>query len=489
MKQTIITAMLTLVALTGQAQTKTATITGYSPALKEGTLVIGGAGTLLDVVDSVKAGHFTVNIPVEGLSVGSLFFVGEGCPNFTFPLMLKPDVTVNVTGTDCIYPLWKVESPIPEQQTLDRMTEQCRDIILEYIQTQEKQDREKSDSIELVYLKKEMDVLPSLPVDAASINILSNIARMPKNMKYFPYMEQLKDLEKTFAARAPKGLEAQLAELHNYVYAPNVLQVGDEAVDAELFDMQGNKHRLFEAFADGRYVLLDFWGIGCGPCRMSEPEMHEAYERMKAQVEIIGISQDDLTTWKNNDFSKSIVWKNWNDGMKGSSVNGIYCDMGAIPYYVLISPDKRIVWKAVGYNPGWFLGIADVLNGLGIKQDNSANYQFCVRQVNTDANATTIRFRYYGHKDYWFRIAKESYLEANGKKYRLTAANGITLDENNYPSVKATNATEGFQSNLTYSEFTLTFEPFESIPETFDYKEGDGPGAFVIRNIATSPDL
>ena len=158
--------------------------------------------------------------------------------------------------------------------------------------------------------------------------------------------------------------------------------------------------------------------------------------------------------------------------------------MGAIPYYVLISPDKRIVWKAVGYNPGWFLGIADVINETKIKQDNSANYQFCVRQVNADAKGTTIGFRYYGHKDYWFRIAKDSYLTANGKKYKLSAADGITLDENNYTTVKATNATEGFQSNLNYSDFTLTFEPFETTPEAFDFIEGDVEGAFVIRNIS-----
>ena len=484
MKKTIITTMLALVALMGQAQTKTATITGYSPALKDGTLVIGGAGTSWELIDTVKAGHFSLTVPVEELSVGGIACMGEGCPNFTLSLMLKPDVTVKVTGTDCFYPLWKVESPIPEQQTLNRMTEHCRDVIVEFIKIQENRDREKFDSIEMVYMKKEMDILSSLPVDAASISKLSNIARMPKNMKDFPYLEQLKDLEKTFAARAPKGYEAQLAELHNYVYPPKVLQLGDEAVDAELFDMQGNKHHLFEAFADGRYVLLDFWGIGCGPCRMSEPEMRVAYEQMKDKMEIVGINEDDVSTWKNNDFSKSIIWKNWNDGMKGSSVNGKYCDMGAIPYYVLISPDKRILWKAVGYNPGWFMGIADVINGLDVKQDNSANYQFCVRQVNADAKGTTIQFRYYGHKDYWFRIAKDSYLTANGKKYRLTTADGITLDENNYPKTKATNATEGFQSNLNYSDFTLTFEPFENIPSTFDFKEGDGEGAFVIRNIS-----
>ena len=63
-------------------------------------------------------------------------------------------------------------------------------------------------------------------------------------------------------------------------------------------------------------------------------------------------------------------------------------------------------------------------------------------------------------------------------------ADGITLDENNYPAVKATDATNGFQSGLNYSEFTLTFEPFETIPQTFDFKEGDGEGAFVIRNVS-----
>ena len=484
MKKTFITAILALVAMMGQAQTKTATITGYSPALKDGTLVIGGAGSSWEIVDSVKAGHFSLTVPVEELSVGGMACMGEGCPNFTLSLVLKPDVTVKVTGTDCFYPLWKVESPIPEQQTLNRMMEFCSDVIVELIQAQESRDRVKYDSIETVYMKKEMDILPSLPVDAASISKLSNIARVSKNMKDFPYIEQLKNLEKSFTARAPKGLEAQLAELHNYVYPPKVLHLGDEAVDAELFDMQGNKHHLFDAFADGRYVLLDFWGIGCGPCRMSEPEMRVAYERIKDKLEIVGINEDDVSTWKNNDFSKRIAWKNWNDGMKGSSVNGKYCDMGAIPYYVLISPDKRILWKAVGYNPGWFLGIADAINGLSIKQDNSANYQFIVRQVNTDANGTTVGFRYYGHKDYWFRIAKDSYLEANGKKYRLTTADGITLDENNYPKLKATDSTEYFLSDLSYTDFTLTFEPFESVPTTFDYKEGDGEGAFVIRNIS-----
>ena len=484
MKKTIITALLTLVAMTGWAQTKTATVTGYSPALKDGTLVLAGTGISGSVVDTVQSGRFAFTLPVEELSNGFLSLAGEGCPSFPLSLMMKPDVTIKLTGTDCIHPLWKVESPIPEQQTLNRMTEHCREAIVELIQTIQNRDRDKLDSIEMIYTKQQLDILPSLPVDAASLNVLWRISRMLINMKGFPYMEQLKDLEKSFAARAPKGFEDQLAEIHTYIYPPQVLQIGDEAVDAELFDMEGNTHHLLEGMTDGRYLLLDLWGIGCGPCRMAEPEMRVVYERMKDKLEIVGVCEDKISSWKSNDFSKRIVWKNWNDGKMGSSISSRYCDEGAVPYYILISPDRRIVMKKPGYYTGMFLGLADAINGLNIKQDNSANFELSIRKVEANANGTTVGFRYYSHKEYGFRIVKDSYLEANGKKYKVTVADGITLDENNYTTVKATDSTEYFLSDLNYSDFTLTFEPFETVPDTFDFKAGDGEGAFIIRNIS-----
>jgi len=481
-KKTIITMMLALVTMTGLAQTKTVTVTGYSPALKDGTLVLAGAGMSGTVVDTVQSGRFAFTLPVEELTVGTLFLEGEGCPDLTFFLMMKPDVTVKLTGTDCLYPLWNVDSPIPEQQTLNRITEHCRDVIKELIENEQNKDRDKLDSINMVFMKQEIDILPSLPVDAASLIVLWRISRPLKNMKDFPYMEELKSLEKSFAARAPKEFDNQLAEIHTYIYPPQVLQVGEEAVDVEIFDMQGNIHHLLEGLSDGRYVLLDFWSIGCGPCRMSEPEMREVYGRMKDKLEIVGINQDNLSTWKNNDFSKSIVWKNWNDGKMGSSVASRYCDVGAVPYYVLISPDKRIVWKAVGYQPGYFLGMTEAFNCP--KQDNSSNLGLVVRHVEANADGTKVSFRYYTKKGYWFRIAKDSYLTANGKKYKLTAADGIKLDVDNFPEVNDFTAKEDYIGEINYSDFTLTFEPFDTIPTTFDFIEGDVQGAFVIRNVS-----
>ena len=263
----------------------------------------------------------------------------------------------------------------------------------------------------------------------------------------------------------------------------HVLEIGEKYVDAELFDMQGNKHHLSEAFSNGHYVLLDFWNLGCGACRQSESELMEVYDRMKGKLEIIGINLDSISRWQNHEWSKKIVWKNWNDGkMWKGGIKSHYYDWNAVPFYVLLSPDGRILWEMAGYGAGCFLGIAEALNGP--KQDNYSSPQLAVRRIDSDANDTKVSFRIYCQKNLWFNIARDSYLMADGKKYKLTAADGIKLDENNTPQNKAYSVRVKYGLDINYCDFTLTFEPFETIPETFDFKEGDGEGAFVIRNIS-----
>ena len=263
----------------------------------------------------------------------------------------------------------------------------------------------------------------------------------------------------------------------------HILEVGEKAVDAELLDMQGNKHHLFEAFADGRYVLLDFWNLGCGACRQSESELLEVYERMKGRLEIVGINLDSIPRWQNHEWSKKIVWKNWNDG-KGykGGIKSHYFDWNFVPFYVLLSPDGRILWEMAGYGTGHFLGIADALNGP--MQDNYNNPNLVIRKVKTDVSGTTISFRYFTEKGYWFNIARDSYLTANGRKYKLTAADGIKLDENNTPQIKAYSVRVKYGIDINYCDFALTFEPFDTIPTTFDFKAGDGEDVFVIRNVS-----
>ena len=157
MKKHIIIALLALVAMTGWAQsTKTATVTGYSPALKDGTLVFAGTGSTSTVVDTVQAGRFAYTLPVVEFTESFLSFLGEGCPRSYTLIFLRPDVTVKVTGNDCLNPLWKVESPIPEQQTQNRLTEYCRDVRTEALQMDlANAPREKRDSVTLIWMQSQ----------------------------------------------------------------------------------------------------------------------------------------------------------------------------------------------------------------------------------------------------------------------------------------------------------------------------------------------
>ncbi|MBQ9285850.1 MAG: TlpA family protein disulfide reductase [Bacteroidaceae bacterium] len=484
-KKIIITALLALVAMAGQAQTtKMATIKGYSSALKDGTMAMSFIDMVAVASDTVENGHFTLTFPVEKLTECNLFLTGDGCPNFLKSIFVAPDVVVCTTGEDCLFPTWKVESSLPEQTTANQIAEHTRDALNEMLRMRlEGVPYEKEEVAYLEVLRKTLDLLPSLPVNAASLAALKDASYFARNTLGFPYTEQLKAVEQAYAERAPKGYESELAYIHSLVYPQHVVQPGEEAEDADLFDMKGNTHRIAEAFSGGRYVLLDFWSLGCGPCRMAEPEMREVYEQMKGKLEIVGINRDKPSAWRESDWSKKIVWPNWSDGKMGKGgIESRYCDNAAIPYYVLLSPEKRVVWKQRGYGLGMFFGMAAAINGP--RQDNSKDLSLAVTQVEATANATIVHFRYYGRKGYLFRIVKDSYLTAAGGKYKLTAANGISLDAETCPTGLASAATEGDLSDLCYTDFSLTFEPFGTLPESFDFKEGDAEDAFVIRNIS-----
>lgn len=67
-------------------------------------------------------------------------------------------------------------------------------------------------------------------------------------------------------------------------------------VDGDLYDLDGNVRHLTEF--KGKYILLDFWSQGCGPCVQSLSEMEEITEMYKGRMEVVSISQDPKDAWK-----------------------------------------------------------------------------------------------------------------------------------------------------------------------------------------------
>lgn len=359
-KQTITTALLALVTMTGWAQTKTATVTGYSPALKDGTLVLAGVGGSGTVVDTVQAGRFAYTLPVEEFTESTLSFFGEGCPRSYTLIFLRPDVTVKVTGNDCLNPLWKVESPIPEQQTQNRLTEYCRDVRTEgMLMDLANAPREKRDSITIEWMRQQMDILPSLPVDAATIRALLGISETAMIRKDFPYMEQLKEVEKTFAARAPKGFENQLAEIHSYVYAKNEQQIAEE--------LAGNESVFFKKYDDvapenilqtildnykGKAVLIDMWATWCGPCRAGHKTMAPLKEELKGRnIKFIYITPPSSppTTWL--EMIKDIDGDHYYLTEEQNHYILSHFESEGIPTYAIYDTKGHQTYKSIGF-PG-----------------------------------------------------------------------------------------------------------------------------------------
>lgn len=127
---------------------------------------------------------------------------------------------------------------------------------------------------------------------------------------------------------------------------PTVVKVGEEAADADMYDLEGKVHRLAEF--RGKYILLDFWSRGCGPCIMSQPELKEISEMYKDSLEVISLSIENRKGWEEASKSHAMTWNNWNDLEEN---NGLYARYGVrgIPHFVLISPEGKVVDSWSGY--------------------------------------------------------------------------------------------------------------------------------------------
>jgi len=69
-------------------------------------------------------------------------------------------------------------------------------------------------------------------------------------------------------------------------------------------DINGNMFTL--ASQQGKYVLIDFWGSWCGPCRAGNPHLKTLYAKYKDKgFEIVGIADE-----KNNELNEAVnSWK------------------------------------------------------------------------------------------------------------------------------------------------------------------------------------
>jgi peroxiredoxin len=149
--------------------------------------------------------------------------------------------------------------------------------------------------------------------------------------------------------------------IKNYLELSRDLKAGDRAVDFKMPDINGEMVGLSDFL--GKYILLDFWSSGCGPCRMESPNLLRNYNEYRDKgFEIISITFDrDRDAWEKAVKKDGMIWTTLFDH-KGSDGDVIMTyKVYFMPTYFLIDPDGIIIdtWKGTGQLDG---KLSDVFN-------------------------------------------------------------------------------------------------------------------------------
>ncbi len=381
-KEVISVVCLLLVSAFMQAQ-GTFVIEGKVKNVKQGVCLNlfrmeGDVGSSI-AVDTLQGDSFRFEVPVSktgGTEHLSLMIRDGNLYSMGLFLWAKEGSYIRLTGEDMNIYTWKVENEMPQQETWQLFVNDSRDLWnlkqenrMEQMRLMRKYPRKPEDKevlAKVVALRdslekvgNELDTridfnviarMRQLPIEEVWMNKLKSLAIGTKYRKDYPYRKEVEALYARLTDEQRQTPEA--LDIRAYLFPAKTVVEQEKAADGDLFDLQGNVHRLSDF--KGKAVLMDFWSRGCGPCLKALPEMKEISEKYEGRLVVVSVSIDDKTNWEIASRHHDISWWNLND-LKGN--HGLYAkySSGSIPRYVFISPKGEVVEMWSGYGKGSLL--------------------------------------------------------------------------------------------------------------------------------------
>lgn len=141
----------------------------------------------------------------------------------------------------------------------------------------------------------------------------------------------------------PKMLaEPRTARLRSDIEAVYRTSVGMRFRDFSGVGSQGGTVRLSDYAGKGKYVLLDFWSTGCGPCRRAFPHIREMYKELSGSgFDIVGVP-----VWEDASTSKEMIKDaglTWNNILGTAETAANLYGVTYVPTYLLLDPKGTII--------------------------------------------------------------------------------------------------------------------------------------------------
>lgn len=180
--------------------------------------------------------------------------------------------------------------------------------------------KRRSDSIFNVGKKNLISVIEKNPGSMASYVALAqklgnemNFFTLERDFKYFKMVDTAltRAYDTAMVARMLSGYvhrgKQMLVQQQKKVQS---LKIGDEAPEIALPNLTGDTLKLSDL--RGKYVLVDFWGSWCRPCRLEHPNLRKAYWRYRKRgFDVYQVALErNKEDWKNTIREDKLYWKN-----------------------------------------------------------------------------------------------------------------------------------------------------------------------------------